>query len=369
MGQIIKRLRKERNFTQDELAEQLNISTAAISKWENDASMPDISQVVPLATVFGVSTDVLFGTFGTNDDEEVIRIIDDASKLAKEDASINSQEKFYAVLLDALKRYPNNLLLLINLLGNGCNLARDYKGINDSRADGIFSECVREAELIINYSKDTTQIMSAHKWLVRVYCDLGLFDKAREHAKSFPNGYGFTAGEQLANIYGAEKKTDDVIAQCCKNINLYLISLKYTLCQLGSAYFIKGKYEDALFAYQAVSKMIPAIYGDEIYVPPLHVNSYINAFAASCCIKLNRIDEAMDILEKNYDYVIAQNKYYNIKTKLDTPLLRECNFTFFGNKYNAKETLKNDFNDIRFDPIRDNPRFIALLGKVDALPE
>ena len=39
MGQIIKRLRKEQNLTQEELAEQLNISAQAISKWENGGSL------------------------------------------------------------------------------------------------------------------------------------------------------------------------------------------------------------------------------------------------------------------------------------------------------------------------------------------
>ena len=71
MGQIIKRLRKERNLTQEELAEQLNISAQAISKWENGTSMPDISQVVPLANLFGVPTDVLFVVYGTEHEEEV----------------------------------------------------------------------------------------------------------------------------------------------------------------------------------------------------------------------------------------------------------------------------------------------------------
>ena len=45
MGQIIRRLRKERNLTQDELAEQLGVTFQAISKWENDTGMPDISQI------------------------------------------------------------------------------------------------------------------------------------------------------------------------------------------------------------------------------------------------------------------------------------------------------------------------------------
>ena len=59
IGQIIRRLRKERDLTQEELAEKLNVSSQAISKWENGSTIPDISQVVPLAKLFGISTDYL----------------------------------------------------------------------------------------------------------------------------------------------------------------------------------------------------------------------------------------------------------------------------------------------------------------------
>ena len=70
MGQIIRRLRKERNLTQEELAEQLNITYQAVSRWENDTGMPDISQIVPLASVFGVTSDELFGIAGMSAADE-----------------------------------------------------------------------------------------------------------------------------------------------------------------------------------------------------------------------------------------------------------------------------------------------------------
>ncbi|MBQ2041822.1 MAG: helix-turn-helix transcriptional regulator, partial [Firmicutes bacterium] len=42
-GQRFSRLRKQRGLTQEELGEKFGISGQAVSKWENDASMPDIS--------------------------------------------------------------------------------------------------------------------------------------------------------------------------------------------------------------------------------------------------------------------------------------------------------------------------------------
>ncbi len=58
IGNIIRELRCSRNLTQEQLAENLNITAQAISKWENNIGMPDISQVVPIAHFFGVSTDI-----------------------------------------------------------------------------------------------------------------------------------------------------------------------------------------------------------------------------------------------------------------------------------------------------------------------
>ena len=61
MGGIIRRLRMERDWTQEELAARLGVSSQAVSKWETGQSLPDISQVPQLARTFGITTDELFG--------------------------------------------------------------------------------------------------------------------------------------------------------------------------------------------------------------------------------------------------------------------------------------------------------------------
>ena len=60
IGQYIQHLRKAAGMTQKDLAEKLNISFQAVSKWENAIAMPDITLLPKIAEIFGVSIDELF---------------------------------------------------------------------------------------------------------------------------------------------------------------------------------------------------------------------------------------------------------------------------------------------------------------------
>ena len=60
-GQRFSRLRKQRGLTQEELGERFGISGQAVSKWENDASMPDISILPELSDILDVSLNELLG--------------------------------------------------------------------------------------------------------------------------------------------------------------------------------------------------------------------------------------------------------------------------------------------------------------------
>ncbi len=54
-GQFLKTLRKEKNITQEVLAEALNVSSRTVSRWETGSNMPDISLLVELAEFYQVS--------------------------------------------------------------------------------------------------------------------------------------------------------------------------------------------------------------------------------------------------------------------------------------------------------------------------
>ena len=59
IGKRIQDLRKQKGLTQEQVAAALNISAAAVSKWETDTTYPDITILNPLARLLGVSVDVL----------------------------------------------------------------------------------------------------------------------------------------------------------------------------------------------------------------------------------------------------------------------------------------------------------------------
>lgn len=59
LGQKIADLRKKSGLSQEALAEKMNISRQAVSKWESNQSIPDIQKIVDLSELFGVTTDYL----------------------------------------------------------------------------------------------------------------------------------------------------------------------------------------------------------------------------------------------------------------------------------------------------------------------
>ena len=60
-GERLKKLRKENNETQSELAQEIGVGTSMISMWEKGINYPEVKKLIEIAEYYNVSTDYLLG--------------------------------------------------------------------------------------------------------------------------------------------------------------------------------------------------------------------------------------------------------------------------------------------------------------------
>ena len=81
----IMNLRKKQGWSQEELAEKLDVSRQSVSKWEGGLSIPDLNKIIAMSALFGVSTDYLLkdelesvtpSETADSDDAETVRTLD-----------------------------------------------------------------------------------------------------------------------------------------------------------------------------------------------------------------------------------------------------------------------------------------------------
>lgn len=114
MADKIMDLRKKNGWSQEELAEKLNVSRQSVSKWEGAQSVPDLNKVIAMASLFDVSTDYLLKDEIENLPEagEVVVTTSTAEPPARS-VSMEEANSFLAVNLQAAKQISIGVVLCI----------------------------------------------------------------------------------------------------------------------------------------------------------------------------------------------------------------------------------------------------------------
>ena len=112
IGETIKRLRKEREVTQEEFAELLGVSCQSVSRWENNACYPDIELLPTIAGFFGISTDKLMGM----DEAAQRELVDGCRREFKVAVSQGNIEECIRIARKGVAEFPNNYVLLNQLM-------------------------------------------------------------------------------------------------------------------------------------------------------------------------------------------------------------------------------------------------------------
>ncbi|MBR2370738.1 MAG: helix-turn-helix transcriptional regulator [Clostridia bacterium] len=181
IGKTIKRLRREQNMTQEKLADYLNISPQAVSRWENGLAMPDLHLIPIIANLFEVTTDLLFGLDNTDVNAAIEIIIQKSADL---ESAQDKNEKSLSLLRNGVAKYPNNWLMKSELVQK---LYTTYAAYHAELEPTFLDEAVKLCEEILdnctvdNYRYSTIEILSA------IYSSRGETDKALAVVNRFPS--------------------------------------------------------------------------------------------------------------------------------------------------------------------------------------
>lgn len=169
-GQIIKKLRREADYTQEALAELLAISPQAVSRWECDQAMPDIALLPRIANLFGVSADYLLGIDFESRERRIEEIRERAGRMINNEGN---RAGAIRVLREGLISYPSALPLM-TALSDALFL------------EGQLDESLSLAEWVMDHATEMDLQVKAAFTACCVLDSKGRHDRAVELAKSVP---------------------------------------------------------------------------------------------------------------------------------------------------------------------------------------
>ena len=211
IGETLKKLRKQKDMTQEQLADYLNISPQAVSRWEISSTLPDITLVPMLANIFDVTTDTLLGVDIDAKEKRIEAIVKEANKyIAK-----NQCDEAEKLLRAAWKDYPNSyqlmselaLVLSINIGYYDGRWNEEEKIKIEEERKPIREEIITLCEKILAECTDDNLRYWSIQRLCCAYASMGETEKAVSFAKKLPN---ITERDMITETFKGTKKYQNV---------------------------------------------------------------------------------------------------------------------------------------------------------------
>ena len=281
LGTKIRELRCRDGRTQETLADALDVTPQAVSRWEANGSYPDMETIPAIANYFGITIDELFGYQNDRDDKinQIIRKIDSYNIKSRSDDQW--VDECVSILREGLAEFPKNERLMITLAETlseaGWRRHHEWLYYDDEgfiqhnydkhKKNEYWSEAVKICEYLVNNACDNTIVTKAIKILVLLYRNFGETEKAITYAMKMPSIKNCrelflaaaSAGKEESKYIGefllktASQFSEQIIYGLIANRNNYesdlpiekvngAISLFYLICDDGNL----GLYHDNL---------------------------------------------------------------------------------------------------------------------------
>ncbi len=291
LSENIRKFRKERKLTQEQLSEVLGVTSGAVYKWESGMSVPELGLIVEMADFFDTSVDVLLGyKMKDNQIDSSLKRIHDYSR-QRDPRALEEAEK-------ALKKYPNSFEVV-----HGC--AQVYELFSVGSKTGTESnralELFERSRLLIGQNTDP-RISEITIWgeIATQYVQRGELEKSLEIYKShnsggiFDNSIGSILALFLKRYQEAEPYLAEAMLQAISVLFDTVVGYVYVFCARGEYKTAQELLEWWMAAIRGLKKENIRDFTDKCYAILLVLQAYT-------LIKAESLEEASALLEQAKD--------------------------------------------------------------------
>ena len=351
IGERIKRLRKENDMTQENLADYLCVSYQAVSKWECGLSCPDISLIVPLARLLKVSTDELLGAVTEEADARYLEL----EELYAATYKTGDLSERIKISETAMKEYPGDMVWLNSYAWDvWCGaMEKDQAAFEADR-----EKAIKLFDTVIENADQDKIKAHAITGIVQCLCGKGCKAEARRYVDLFPaSDVSLNEKDYLLGMCldGEEQITHK--QHCLEGYLQELMDKLMWDCVAEERY-----------TCQAAEGVLKAMIPDGNYFSYHFEMSYIQFRKAELAIKADEENDAIKCLQKSvyhakeYDLVsrVAPREY-----TFSAPLFDRLTYDSREWCHTGTTTLLEDIQEMckrkSFDPIRSRKDFQALM--------
>lgn len=360
-AEIFKANRKRLNLTQEEIANRLIVTPQAVSKWETGMATPDISLLVPISRMFGITTDELL----ENDNSELEELINELDEIKNADIDISRY-------MEALKQYPNNKDIIKRTLGCIALLLANKKDeLEQSKIDDLLDNARELSKRLRETHPLGNDFTYSHAFMADVYMSAGEFKEAEKEIEFLPyTRYG--KARMLGNLRIREKKYEEALEQYRESISDAINWLCWDIERSAQCIWkMTGDNTEPLKILKLEYDMIHLLYKDNMYPIPVTFNlMYLNIQLAANSSRCKNYDLTYMHIEELLTIAEMYEKNYGVTFETGCILFPNA-MQPFNKVHSKKKKYKNwiirSLNWNSFNEIKNEERFINCIKRAECL--
>lgn len=272
INNVIKEKRKEKGYTQEQVAEYLGVSTPAVNKWERGISFPDISLLSPLARLLDTDLNTLLCFEMELSEKEIHLLCNEVIEEIKK----NGYESGFAKGMRYIQEYPNCGALIqtvaTTLEGSLIMFATDelYRNqeMYDKKITGLYEWAAKVGEGEV---KSRASFMLASKYMKKEE-----YGKAREILSALPERTAIDKRQIEAQILTLEKRYKEALELLERRLLEQVTEVQQTLWGMLDIEIKQGNSENAGYLSDLCAKFVRLfeLWDYNAFVGPLEIALY-----------------------------------------------------------------------------------------------